>query len=177
MAVNRGKDFEAAIRQALEFDGASVDRLSDPTAGYAGIHNICDFSAYKFPYQYYLECKSVNGNTLNFASGISQGQWEGLLEKAKIPGVLAGFFVWFILYDTTVFITAHAMEALRSAGKKSLAYKTLLEDDETLDYFLVPGRKKRVLFEYESEELWSRLTTTCNDLWKGAVYNGRKNFK
>ena len=86
---NRGKDFEAEIRSCLEIlPNVSFDRLPDPMAGYSGIRNICDFSMYNYPHMFFLECKSLYGNTLNYASSITQNQWEGLFEKSKIYGCI-----------------------------------------------------------------------------------------
>ena len=57
--VNRGKDFEGQIHTGFDkVRGVSIDRLPDPMAGYAGIKNICDFIVYRYPLQYYIECKS-----------------------------------------------------------------------------------------------------------------------
>ena len=35
---------------------------------------------------------------------ITKDQWDGLVEKSKIPGVVAGIIVWFIDHDTTTFV-------------------------------------------------------------------------
>lgn len=43
MAVNRGKQFEDVVREALEkVPGVSIDRLHDQTTGWKGSTNICD---------------------------------------------------------------------------------------------------------------------------------------
>ena len=102
---NLGKEFELRIKNCLNkpelnFD---IERLPDPLGGYVGMRNICDFDGYKFPFRYYLECKSKYGNTLNFAGDITNDQWEGLTEKSKIFGVTAGICIWFIDYDRTLF--------------------------------------------------------------------------
>ena len=90
MAINRGKDFEKVIKEAFEkVPGVSIDRLHDQMNGFAGSANISDFIMYKYPHEYYIECKSVHGNTLPF-SNISKNQWNGMLEKSKIDGVFAG---------------------------------------------------------------------------------------
>ena len=69
MAVNRGKQFEDVVREAFEkVEGVSIDRLHDQTNGFRGSQNICDFIVYKYPHQYYIECKSVHGAYIAYLS-------------------------------------------------------------------------------------------------------------
>lgn len=159
MAVNRGKQLEGQIREALEKypTKVSVDRLADPMAGYAGIRNICDFVVYEMPFQYYFECKSVSGNTLSIHSNnpkrrygaITNDQWEGLYEKSKITGVYAGVIVWFTDHDLTVYVPIQQLVWLRDNGGKSLNVNRLDE----LQHFVIPAKKKRVLFDYDMKKL------------------------
>ena len=155
--VNRGKQFEEQVRTALEnVPDTSVDRLIDPQNGFAGVRNICDFIAYHYPHQFYLECKSCYGNTLsihtnnpkNKYGAITNNQWEGLLEKSKTKGVIAGYVIWFIDHDITVFLSAKYLEFIRNEGKKSVNIKDI--DDS---WYIVPGNKKRVLFNYDFSKL------------------------
>ena len=159
MGVNRGKMFEDDIREALlRVPDTSVDRMYDQMSGYKGSCNICDFIAYHCPNQFYFECKSCYGNTLSINSNdpkrrygdISNAQWEGLLAKAEIPGVTAGYFVWFIDHDLTIFITAKTLAAIKFAGKKSLNFNEL--KDLGGAYYIVPGIKKRVRFDYDLKD-------------------------
>ena len=156
--VDRGKQFEEQVRIALEsVSDTSVDRLIDPQAGFAGVRNICDFIAYHWPNQFYIECKSCYGNTLsihtnnpkNKYGAITNNQWEGLLEKSKISGVYAGYVIWFIDHDVTVFIPAKVLEVMRNEGKKSVNINELKD----ADWYVVPGTKKRILFDYDFSEL------------------------
>jgi penicillin-binding protein-related factor A (putative recombinase) len=155
MAVNRGKQFENAVRTALIKERAcSVDRFADPTAGYAGIKNVCDFVAYRQPNQFYFECKTTNGNTLPL-SNISTNQWEGLLLKSTIPGVIAGYLIWFIKHDVTVFISATEMKRHAESGHKSVNVQDILA--KRIDSLLVPGKKKRVIYEYDAVSFLNEL--------------------
>ena len=158
--VNRGKDFEAQVQAGFErLYGVSVDRLPDPMAGYAGVRNICDFIVYKQPTQYYLECKSCYGNTMSIHSNnpkqpygnITKNQWEGLLEKSKIPGVRAGIFVWFIDHDVTYWLDIRLLQAWRDAGHKSIPChpEWALEPYAQRLWEHLPGTKRRVLFDYD----------------------------
>lgn len=156
MSTNRGKDFENVIKSTLlECAGMSLDRFYDPTAGYAGVQNICDFVAYKFPFEYYFECKSILGNTLNFKADITAGQWNGLTEKSKIRGVYAGIIVWFIAHDTTAFVPISELNRLAVAGVKSLNIKDIRDD--FVKHVIVPGIKKRVFFKYDGTKFIENL--------------------
>ena len=164
MKVNRGKDFEAQVRQAFEvMPDVSVDRLHDQTSGFKGSSNICDFIVYKWPHQYYIECKSCYGNTLSIHSNdpkhkygdITNKQWEGLLEKSSIKGVIAGYIVWFIDHDTTVFVSANGMRYVKLRGVKSLHINMLTSLPES-EWSMIPGKKKRVFFEYDMTDFLKR---------------------
>ena len=147
--INRGKQFEEQIRNAFEhIDGVSIDRLLDPMAGYAGVRNICDFIVYKKPFEYYIECKSHHGNTLPFTC-ITDNQWNGMLEKSKIEGVIAGVMVWFIDKDVTMFIEISELDRLKSTGAKSIRFDS---DCGTI----ISGKKKRVLFDYDMTDFFNR---------------------
>ena len=156
MAVNRGKQFEDAIREAFEkVPGVSIDRLHDQTTKFKGTSaNICDFIVYKEPYEYYIECKSVHGNTLSIHSNdpkhkygnISNTQWEGLLEKSFIEGVTAGIICWWIDKDRTLFIPIQTLQKLLNSGNVSYRY-----DWDSYDVVEIKGKKKRVFFDYDME--------------------------
>ena len=84
MAENRGKQFEGVIREALEkVDDVMVVRLPDPTNGYLGIRNIADFIVYQYPFIYFIECKSVHGNTFPL-SNLTDNQYKGMVEKTQL---------------------------------------------------------------------------------------------
>ena len=169
MAQNRGKQFEDVIKQAfLKVPDVSIDRLHDQTTGFLGSKNICDFVVYKKPYEYYVECKSVHGNTLSihsipkpdkrgvlhgFYGNITDTQWEGLLEKSKIKGVCAGIICWWVNKDATIFIDIRLLEELRKRNYKSIDYcaSFALEDIDGIDdmWHWIIGKKKRVFFDYD----------------------------
>lgn len=164
MAVNRGKQFEEQIREAFErVPHTTVTRLIDPQNGYAGVRNICDYIVYHYPTQFFIECKSCYGNTLSIHSNdqkkkygaITNNQWEGLEEKSKIKGVVAGYMIWFIDHDRTIFVPAQSMIVHRELGEKS--YNIAKQWDS--DYIEIPGEKKRVLFDYDMTGFIRRCTS------------------
>ena len=156
MKVNYGKKFEGVIREAFEkVPGVSLDRLNDNTAGFKGIAGICDFIVYREPYEYYIECKSVHGNTLPF-SNITETQWNGLLEKSEIEGVFAGVICWWADKDVTKFIPIQLLQAMKEHNMKSIRYDfTLFGKDCCIE---IKGKKKRVFFDYDMEEFLNGLS-------------------
>jgi hypothetical protein len=83
---------------------------------------------------------------------ITNNQWEGLLDKSKIPGVRAGILVWFIDHDETYWIDIRLLEKHRNAGHKSIAYHCDFVDlmPETAELWTrIVGKKRRVLYDYD----------------------------
>lgn len=173
-SVNRGKDFENVIRQCFErLPGVSIDRLHDQTTGYAGSSNICDFIVYRYPNIFYIECKSVHGNRLSiysipkpdkhgvlhgFYGNITDTQWEGLVEKSDIcsAGIIAGVMCWWVDHDVTLFIPIETLCWFRDIlGQKSVAYDEFNTNIGDTNAILVPGKKKRVFFDYDMEAFFS----------------------
>lgn len=153
MSQNRGKQFEEVIKKSFEkIPNVSVDRLHDQTTGYLGSKNICDFIVYKKPYEYYIECKSVHGNTFPF-SNITDNQYKGLLEKSKIKGVIAGLMVWWIDRDVTAFVPIQFIEWQKTLERKSLPYGLAdeVEFENWMSCITIPGKKKRVFFDYDMD--------------------------
>ena len=149
MAVNRGKSFENELRQQLKkFKDISVDRIHDQTTGFRGSSNICDIIAYRYPNEFYFECKTVHGNVLPF-SNISDKQWTGLIKKSIIPGVYAGVICWWVDKGATAFIPIELLYALRIGGRKSIRYDC--KDGLFGRYKMrhIKGRKRRVFFDYD----------------------------
>lgn len=163
---NRGKDFESEIRSCLEtLPNVSFDRLPDPMAGYSGIRNICDFSMYNYPHMFFLECKSLYGNTLNYSSAITSNQWEGLYEKSKIKGCIAGVCVWFIDHDLTVFVDIKDLQEHRLKGAKSLNISNITSEEDKVNHFIIDGVKKKVMFKYFGEKFLNNLHKLALDRW------------
>ena len=169
MGKNRGKKFEDCVENSfLKVPGVSIDRLHDQTTGYLGSSNICDFVVYKKPYEYYIECKSVHGNTLSihsnpkpdkkgvlhgFYGNITDTQWDGLMEKSTIPGVTAGVLCWWVDKDVTRFIPIQILDVLRNIYKnKSIRYDLIFHHNYNPQIINLGGHKKRVFFDYDMEQ-------------------------
>lgn len=143
--IQRGKDFEQIIREAFsKVDGTVVERMPDPTNGYLGIRNKSDFIIYHYPYQYYIECKTVHSHRLPFTN-ITFNQRVGMLDVSKTKGVIAGVICWFIPCDKTYFIPIQLIEKYRLDGIKSLN----LNAQDTSEWIEISGEKKRVFYNYD----------------------------
>lgn len=150
--VNRGKQFEDAIKQAFEKECYTL-RLYDTTNGFVGIANPCDYIAYKKPHMFMIECKSCYGASLPIAN-ISQHQRDSLLIADKYVGMIAGYMIWFIDKDRTFFIRATDLEKyIKSSGRKSIPFDlTNLPID-------IDGKKKRIMYEYDMKgflDIWDK---------------------
>lgn len=163
MSVNRGKDFEKAVREGfLKINNVSIDRVPDQAFGFLGAVNICDFVVYRYPFLYYLECKAIHTNTFNLNAMITKGQWEGLTEKSKLDGIVAGFLIWYISHDKTIFITIQELTKLKNLNKKSLNIKDII--DNKVKYIEVKGIKKRILYDYDMRDfLYKVEVIACQD--------------
>lgn len=141
---NRGKEFERKFQEDfLKISpNVSLDRLYDPSGGYSGIKNICDFIGYIYPNIYYIECKSSQGNTWPLAN---LTQYDKMLPKVGLPGVRAGVVLWMIDHDVVVYVPIKTVTAMKADGKKSFNIKDLAHD--TYRTITVPSKKKRVFLD------------------------------
>ena len=170
MKVNRGKDFESAVKEGFEkIPNTSVYRIPDQMSYRSGSKNPCDFLVYHRPNLYALECKSVYGNTLPF-SNVSEYQWTELLKMSRIPGVVAGVLCWYIEHDRTIFIPIQFLEVLKQNGAKSIRYdadKMTVRAIENNNFTIIeiPGKKKRILWEYQMDAMFQTISSlTCSTI-------------
>lgn len=143
MTLNKGKQFESIVKKSFEKEEDTyVLRLYDTTNGFIGIANPCDFVVYKHSRLFLIECKTCHGSSLPLAN-ISSNQWNSLLEASNIDGIIAGYMIWFIDKDTTIFLQAQDAELyVKQTNKKSIPYNIPYAKQ-------VLGNKKRVFYEYD----------------------------
>lgn len=147
MPYNYGKQFEQKFKEDIsKIEGLTIDRLYDTTNGYSHITNICDFICYKFPNIFYAEIKSTAGNTFHL-SGLKQ--YEKLLTKKDIKGVIAGAVIWFYEKDKVVFCSIKNIEQLKQNGNKSIH----IEKDKNF-FIEIPSVKKRVFMDSDYSVLF-----------------------
>lgn len=140
MAVNRGKAFESKFKQDFQMmDQVSIDRIYDSVSGFRGIKNICDFICYKYPFIFYLECKSILGNTFPLGN---LTQYDKLLEKKNKKGVNAGVIIWFIDKQSIVYISIEEFERIKNSGYKSINFNKMINNPD-FNIVLIPGKVKR----------------------------------
>lgn len=150
--ISRGKDFESVVKEAFEkIPNTSVYRIPDQQSYKTGSKNPCDFFVYHKPILYALECKATNKPSLPFTN-ITEFQWSELLKMSKVEGVVAGILCWWVNNDATMFIPIQFLEILKQNGAKSIRYDA---DDESL--IKIPGRKKRVFWEYDMAALFQSI--------------------
>lgn len=148
MSENLGKRFESLIKESFERE-CYILRLYDTTNGYKNVANPCDFIVYDNPNMFMLECKSCHKASLPI-SDISDNQRISLVEASK-HGIIAGYLIWFIDKDRTVFISAEDLETyLITTGRKSLEWQ---EDKYSFD---IVGIKRRKFFEYDIHQFLER---------------------
>ena len=142
--MNAGKVFEEDFRKSAEsYLEIDVNRLKDPVGGQAGVRNICDFIVYTFPYIFYFELKSRQGNTLNFKE-ITNVQWNGLVKKSAKHGAIPGVLVDYSDHNESYFVHIDDLVQLRDVeGKKSLHIAYCREHGIKLH-----GERKRTRFAY-----------------------------
>lgn len=143
MPQNYGKAFERKLKEDfLKVEGATIDRLYDPTSGFHSISNICDFIGYIFPNIYYIECKSHNGAGFPLSN---LTQFDKLKEKIGIPGVRAGVVLWLVEHKKVIYIPISTFVKLKEDGKKSFNIKMLGSEE----YFSleIPGKVKKLFID------------------------------
>ena len=156
--ANRGKQFEARIQEGFECVPNCVAwRLKDQIGKYKNVSNPCDFFFYVKPTFYAIECKSVRGASLPFSNIREKEQIDDLHELSEKDGVVAGFIIWFIDKDETVFVSHDIVYLMYKSGKKSISLKTIKELDPE-DWCTINGTKKRTYFKYDMSDFLLNFT-------------------
>ena len=157
MAQNLGNAFEKKFKEDfLKWKGCTIDRLYDTTSGFYGIKNICDFIGYKKPNIFYLECKSIRGNTFPLTN---LKQYDKLLGKQGIEGAITGVILWFIDHDKVCFVPISDVKKAKEANKKSINVKMI--GDQEYNIIEIPSIKKRVFMDSDYSILG-----TLEDKWQ-----------
>lgn len=130
MAVSKGKDWEMFFRNFVKehnsscSEGKQIDivRLYD-VIGKKTINQAADYVCYRYPHEVYVECKSVHDNSFSY---YFQPQYTRLIEKTKVPGLRAGFLIWFIEDKCIYWVDVNWLECFYSnTGIKSISVKRL----------------------------------------------------
>ena len=141
MAKNYGKEFEQKFKSDfLKLGDCTMDRLYDITTGYKSIKQVSDFIGYKYPNEFYIECKSHRGASIPMANIT---QYDKLKEKIGITGVRAGVILWLIDKDKVLYIPMSTVKQLKEDGEKSIGIRHL----DGYNIKEIPSIKKRVFMD------------------------------
>lgn len=137
---DRGKEFEHEVYEQFKaYPNVSIDRIPDQTMKYKKRTNVADFIVFRRPKEYYVECKTVHGNRLSFKNIT---QYDKLMEKIGIDGVVPGVLCWWVDKDVTRWIPIDEVAYLKSLGDKSVRYDANVG-------VIIPGRKRKIFFDYD----------------------------
>lgn len=143
MASNYGKQFERKFKEDWQkVDNSDITRLYDITNGFKSISNVSDFIGYIYPYMYYLECKSTQGNTFPFSK---LRQKDELKKKMNKRGINAGVIIWFIDHFRVCYVPIEEVLRLESLNYKSINVKMI--DDDQFNVYNIPSIKKRLFLD------------------------------
>ena len=143
MAQSRGKQFEVKFREDFrKIPDSVVVRLPDLTNGWKGSSNICDFFCYVKPTLFFIEVKSISGNTFSVKD---LRQYELLKQHEGIPGLKRGVVIWFTEKDRVLYVPVSTFTKMIADGKKSVNIRTI--DSEDYDFVDIPSVKKRVFMD------------------------------
>ena len=155
MSQNRGKSFEAKVKQDFsKIPDSHLERLYDSMGGYKSIKTRSDFIGYIYPNQYFLEVKSVHGNTFPFAN---LKQYDGLLEVSGIHGIRSGIIIWFIDHQLVCYVPVTTIRQMKQDGLKSVNVK-YLKESTSYRILNIPSKAKKVFLDSDYSIL-----TTLND--------------
>ena len=123
MKQNLGKKFEEKFKNDwLKIPNSSIDRLYDTMNGYKTISQVSDFIGYVFPNIFYLECKSINGNTFPITN---LTQYSKLVKKVGIKGVRVGVIIWYKEHERVSYVPISTLTEMIKDGKKSVNIKEI----------------------------------------------------
>ncbi len=145
MGINRGKQFEAKFKEDWSRTmSRCIDRIYDQVSGMKTISNISDFIAFRSPCIFYLECKTTNDNTFNFAK---LTQYDKLIVKSGCgeKGVRVGVVLWFVNHDRVIYVPVKTIQKMKEDGLKSINIGKI--SHEEYRFFDIPSKKLRVFLE------------------------------
>lgn len=141
MAKNYGKQFEDKFKEDFsKLEDSSIDRLYDTMNGYKSISQVSDFIGYKYPFIFYIECKSHKGASIPMANIT---QYDKLKNKVGIPGVRSGVILWLMEKDIVMYVPTATITQLKEKGEKSVGLRHLSE----YNIKVIPSVKKRVFMD------------------------------
>ena len=143
MAQNRGKQFESKLKEDFsKLPGAFIYRVPDNMSGYRGITGICDFIGFKKPKIFFLEAKTILGNTFPLTNFT---QFDKLMSIPNHDGIHRGVIIWFQDHQKVIYVPVLTIAKMKQDGKKSVNIRTI--DTDGYDYLNIPSVQKRVFLD------------------------------
>ena len=143
MAQNRGKAFEQKLKEDFsKIPGAYIYRVPDNMSGYRGITGISDFIAYKYPKCFFIEAKTILGNTFPLSNFT---QFDKLMTIPDVKGIHRGVMIWFQDHSSVIYVPLLTIAKMKADGKKSVNIKKI--DEEGYEYIRIPSVQKRVFLD------------------------------
>lgn len=143
MAQNRGKQWEAKLKEDFSrMTGAYIYRVPDNMSGYKGITGISDFIAYSYPRIFFIEAKTVLGNTFPLTNFT---QFDKMIQIPTEKGIHRGVMIWFQDHQAVLYVPLFTIEQMKADGKKSVNIKKI--DEEGYAYVNIPSTPKRVFLD------------------------------
>lgn len=153
MTINYGKQFEKKFKEDwLKIPNSTIDRLYDITMGYKSISQVSDFIGFVFPHIYYLEVKSIHGNTFPLSN---LTQYEKLKGKVSIPGVRCGVIIWYVDHSRIIYVPISTITSMKLDNKKSVNIKKSIEEGYRI--IEIPSIKKKIFCDSDYSILLTEL--------------------
>lgn len=140
-----GKPFENQFRKDFErtFPYGRINRFKDQMSGFKNAsQNDCDFYAYNYPREFFIECKAHAGSSINWSA---IPQYDRLIDYKDVYGNVSGFVIWFYEKDKVIFVSIQDAIKMHEQGEKSIGLRML--NDTLYNIIEVPSIKKRVFME------------------------------
>ena len=143
MAQNRGKQYESKLKEDFsKLSGAYIYRVPDQLGGLKGQTGICDFIGFCYPSIFFLEAKTILGNTFPLTNFT---QFDKLMSIPDYKGIHRGVMIWFQTHDTVVYVPLTTFMKLKQDNKKSFNIKYV--DSKEYECLVIPSVKKRVFMD------------------------------
>ena len=143
MSINRGKQWETKLKEDFsKMAGAYIYRVPDQLGGYKGQTGICDFIGFKFPKIFFIEAKTILGNTFPLTNFT---QFDKLMSIPTVEGIHRGVMIWFQDHSAVLYVPVLTIAKMKADGKKSVNIKKI--DEEGYEYLRIPSVQKRVFLD------------------------------
>lgn len=154
--VYTGKYFEKDFIESFE-GNVHQDRfmrLYDPTGGFKGVANICDFVAHYSNQTFLFELKTTKLGRLDLDM-LTDTQFSGMLKKTAYKNYRCGVLVFLREKNESIYyLPIEEIALVREGGAKSVSYEQIKKNGVEIKY-----TKKRVRVKLDPEDFFPTLST------------------